>query len=235
VASGLLGALSACGRISFETIGSATGDATGADGSDGPPASACAPQHVNRGCMVGSATTVSAPFAMPVTATDLLVVAVDYDGTTGQMTIVDTAGNGYTPAAVIARSSAQSSQVWYARAATSGALTVTATLTISTVQSGLHLHEYTDVIQAGMVTSAAGTGTSAATPAIVSADAQGMAFAFAETPAAISSVAPPFTTRETCNGDMTADAPITAGSHLATFTLDSSNEWGATIVELRCN
>ena len=36
------------------------------------------------------------------------------------------------------------------------------------------------------------------------------------------------------NGNMTADAPITAGSQTATFTLDSGNDWIATIVEFRC-
>lgn len=236
VASVLLGA-AACGRISFEPIEtSATGDATAAaDGRDGPAAGPCAPQRINRGCVVGSGTTNTAPFAMPVAAGNLLVVAVDFDGTVGQMTIADTAGNTYTPASAIARSASQSSQIWYTRAATSGALMVTATLTVTTAQSGVHLHEYTEATQPGMAMATSGNGTMAVTPVIVTTDAQGMAFAYAVTPAQISTVGLPYNVRETCNGNMTADASITAGSQMASFMLDSGNDWLATIVEFRCN
>jgi len=224
-----------CGRISFEPIGSPAGDAnTAADGHDGPGAGACAPQRINRGCMVGSGTTVSAPFVMQVTAGDLLVIAVDYDGTGGQMTVADTAGNAYTAAGVIARSTSQSSQVWFARAATSSSLTVTATFTVSSGQAGVHLHEYTEAMEVGMTMSTAGNGSSAVTPTIVTSDAQGMGFAYAVTTAVVSTVALPYNIRETCNGNMTADASIAAGSQTATFTLTSSAEWIATIVELRC-
>jgi hypothetical protein len=216
--------VAACGRIGFDEVRI-----------DGPPIGSSA-TFVQETCtsIDGPQTTMlQIAFDHPVVASDLLVVAIDFDGTTQQATVTDSVGNTFQSVTSI-RSTKMTAQVWYAVDITDGLDVITLALDSSSAAMTLDLHEYSGVVGVKQHSSVSAVSNAPVTT-MQPAGAGDLLFAYSGIfTASIIGVDPPFISRASCNNNLTADAVApSAGNYAATFAADASNTWIATIVSFR--
>jgi hypothetical protein len=225
-------AVAGCGRISFDPASPAQTDGGIDAGLPRPPVFV---QHAANG--TAATLTKAMPFPAPVTAGDLILVAIDYDLSTPQVAgVSDSQGNTYT---VLGPFDAPRSRQYlaYALAQTSDVDTVTATLDAIPAQFlELRIHEYADVSPTDpfdAVASAGGTATgpdAAASPLIVTTSPNELVFGLVIDGTV--SAGTGFTLRSSEYGDVTEDRiAATPGSYAATATV--TGIWNATVAAFR--
>ena len=229
-----------CGRMDFDPL--ASGDAQLDAPLDAPIA--CVPAATPRYEQGSCSTTHGLPAMMSLTVAtnmlavrNLLVVAVDFDGTTNTVVVTDSLGNALQAVAPAPRSMTQSDQIWYAVITAGGPDVITATFDSPTLGIGLYAHEYSGLDTSGpldVFVTGTGTGTAIATATLTTARPDELLFAHGMTQDVVSAPGAGFASRQTCNANMTEDmvAP-TPGSYSATFTAGASANWLASLVALR--
>jgi glucose/arabinose dehydrogenase/PKD repeat protein len=189
------------------------------------------PSHVqSRAQEIRSGTVNSLPFASPNTSGNLIVVYAVWNNTAG-LTVTDTNGNGYAPAAPATRwnNGAWSSQVFYAKNVAGGANTVRATFANAINDFGIiYIHEYTGIDPTNPLdvsAAAIGTGQAMSSGSATTTNANDLIFGAGASSYALTAAGQGFTTRLTDYGNRTEDRTVTStGSYSATAT-QSGSAW----------
>jgi hypothetical protein len=211
--------LVACGRLGFAPVsdGPTTG---GSDTGVADSGTHMAPAFVQFNDGSVSAGTLSLAYTAPVTAQDLLVVAVGFNGSGGTLTsLTDTTGDMFTVLPKVADSGA-GRYVGYAIAGTSTAETVTAVVA-GTGFLVVRVHEYSGIdathsIDTFATNTGTACGTDAATVQITTAYDHEMVFAYAAS-GTTSSASAGYASHSTLSTGVTEDrVEPTAGSQLVT-------------------
>jgi hypothetical protein len=198
-----------------------------------------APTYVQSACLQVNITTVGTVVLPDAGSSgDLFVFAVEWSYADAGVAVSDTLGDPFVATTPINRAGggATSQQVWYAVAGASGPVAFTATFS-GTVTAGLFVHEYSGIDPGAPLLGAMamiGSGiTPAAGPLNVSANGA-LLFVEGDDVGNIASVAPPYVLRQTCWGDVTADAFAgDAGDYSVQFTGQAANDWIASIAAFR--
>jgi hypothetical protein len=223
----LLWLFAACGRLDFtaHTDGPSDGPTDRALDAPDPP------HFIQHNANTDMATSLSAAFAMPVAAGDLIVAALDYDGTAmsgpNVVSVTDTLGDSY---GIVGPSDGEIGGGVRARlyigmgtAAASDTVTVTATLdAVPNTFFELRIHEYSAASLDGTIGATGGTtGPDGATAQIsVTRDSETI-FAMIIDGTVESGTG--FVARGNDYGDLTEDAPAnTPGDYLIRATPTSS-------------
>lgn len=235
VTLGLLG----CGRVAFDLADLGVNSDAGADGNvlpgdvltvDGQPAcNVATPSVVQFSCDFMTAATASVALPSNITAANRLVVAVNFDSSTANPTVSDTAGNTMQPG-VLVRGASASAMLFVANITNPGPDTVTVTLDEGAGFTAVFVHELTGVGGMDDFTSQFGMGTTATTPPLSTSFANALVFGHAVSSEIVDSVGNGFTSIQRCAGDMTAYAvAATPGEYAASYTLDTNTSWQATL------
>ncbi len=225
--------LAACGRIGFDEL------ARGDGGSGGQ----CPVRYLQGHCSEYDQTTgttmLTTGFTGSLTPGSLIVVAADFSDIQQTPALNDSAGHTFhTVSPLPARSSAGSEWIWFA----SNTGSTMPTISIGFVQPvsaiGLDIHEYTGVDVAVPIEdyqTMTGNSLAPQSPAAATLAPGDLAFSHAQIAnVMIISVTGPFTARQTCNGNMTAD--VTAAlptSETASYVAAGSDDWLASLTVIR--
>ena len=178
---------------------------------------------------ITSGTTNSLAFSSANTAGNLIVVYVVW-GNTGSVTLSDSNGNSYAPAAPArawGNGNAWRSQVFYAKSIAGGANTVSATFGSSITSFGaIYIHEYSGLDRTSPLdTTASDVGTARAmnSGSATTTNANDLIFGAGASNHVVTAAGTGFTSRLTDLGNRTEDRNVTStGSYNATATQDGS-------------
>ena len=188
-------------------------------------AASAAPVHVQSGAQeISSGTVSNLTFGQPNTSGNLIVVYVVWSNA-GAVSVSDTNGNTYAPAAPVTRwnKNAWSSQVFYARNVAGGANTVRATFGNSIASFGIaYIHEYSGIDRTSPldVSSAAiGSTSSMSSGSATTTNPRSLLFGAGASAYEVTAAGSGFTSRRSDFGNRTEDRTVTAtGSYAATAT-----------------
>src|SRR6185295_13301771 len=205
-----------------------------------PPAHATTRLLVQkRAVLATSGTTISVSFTKVVTAGNLLVAYVVWDGG-GTAAVADNAGNTYASAVgpTDDPGATMRAQVFYAVNATGGATTVTATLANAIAARGtLYVHEYRGVTGPAPLDAAVATSGSTATiasPALASTVANELVFiAAASNGTSITRLSRPNKARQRKYGNMTGDALAAVPGPVTVTAQQKGTAWVLQVVAFK--
>jgi Putative Ig domain len=178
------------------------------------------------------------------TAGNLIVVFVRASTTSQTVTVTDTAGNTYALAVMQTQTSdGHQVRIFYAKSATSGPNTVTATFSATNNHPWLAVFEYTGVSALDQTAHAQGTGSTPNTGlTATTASNSELVFAGLGVPNANTATvtagtglqlllqdAPPNTSRAATEGQITA----VSGQYAGTFTLSAGTNWSAVVATFK--
>lgn len=216
-------ALVACGRLGFDpSVDGRAGTAAVIDA-----AVHVAPAFVQATALGNAGSAVSVTYVDPVTAGDLLVVAVGTNTST-ITAITDTSGNAFDTLPDLVTPATSPIYVAYAIAQASGSDTITATVDGSD-DTVMRIHEYANVALEPLDTSAASSGSDTGIDSIsvqlTTTYDHELVFAYAISQSDTASAGTGFTARSIISGDVSEDAiEVEPGVHAITAT-DASSPW----------
>src|SRR5678815_432988 len=219
-------------------------DAGGYAGAEAAPPDSCAiatPRYQQGGCVTNlgmpAATSLSVELPHAIATSHVLVVAVDYKGTTASPQFTDSLGNRLLPVSPVSRAETQSSLIAYAPITVPGRDTVTVSLTEPTNGIGFYVHVYSGLSATAPFDTFAfeiGSDAQLTTRSATTTAPNELLFAHGVIATAVQSPGIGFAARQTCNANMTEDALAGApGPYTATFKGNTRGSWIASLATFR--
>ena len=178
-----------------------------------------------------NSTTAAATFSHPVSAGNLIVVALCYQSTAVTASITDSQGNTYATAIgpTVSGTLGFSNYIFYAVAGSSGTNTITATLSNIAIYRRLLIHEYQGVDTFDLATGTTGASGAPDSGSIATTHANEVIFGWGITNNGTVSPGTGFTLRETALSESTEDKIVSStGSYNAIYPNDGS-AWTAQV------
>jgi glucose/arabinose dehydrogenase/chitodextrinase len=226
-------------------------DAAGNNSASSAAATATTPQittppafvQVNAATPQTNQSVVTVTYVSPQAAGDTNVVAIGWNGVTGSVVSVrDSAGNAYLPAAPVGLGNGLSQTIWYAKnivASAANVNTITVTFSAALPYVDLRATEYSGIDKVNPVdvtASASGSTLAASSGSVNTTFANELLFGAGMTQGIFAAASGGATTRiiSTPDADITQDALVsTTGSYAATANQTSASPWVMQVVAFR--
>lgn len=180
---------------------------------------------------VAAGTTIAKAYVSNVTAGNILAVLVQWSSSSATASVADTQGNTWNAVAGSLATNATSgnrSEWFWTVPASSGANTVTGTISGSVGERDIYIAEYSGVDAVSPVDASVGANANGANPSttLTTLTANTMMVAGALVPVGTATVGSGWTSRVTQNGNLYEDkAAAATGSQTVAFTDASSSQW----------
>jgi len=184
----------------------------------------------SQGAFDGSSdTTMQATFSSPVTAGNLIIVALAYQSPSSTATVSDTQGNTYSaatgPTVNANMGSGFTSYIFYTIAGSTGSNTVVATLANTETYRRILIHEYSGVDTFDVASAATGNSATLDSGSATTTQATELIFGWGVSNNGVTDPGSNFMLRQTTQLESTEDKTvISTGNYNATFPT-SSSEW----------